>query len=611
MRQSISIFAVVGLTMLTTAGCQPSAKPQVADPAARRTTRTGEVVGFAESYGGQAWSGIPYAKAPIGSLRWHAPRRPDSWSGVRDALQPGSPCLQLTSPFGGIDGKEGEVVGSEDCLYLNVFSPRFGPEQVPRGRQALPVMVWIHGGGNSIGQGSFYNGGNLAVRENVIVVTFNYRLGPFGWFRNPALGAEDASPEDRSGNYGTLDIVRALEWVQTNIAGFGGDPNRVTVFGESAGGLNTYSMLLSPKAKGLFHRAIVESGGLWVESVTAAQNLVDDAEPGHAYSSSEIVLKLLIADGKAQDRAEAKKVLAAMTTAQVHGFLMAQPAARIFAQYDRQFAAGMLDMPRLFRDGVVLPQEAPLDALAGGRYNVVPVIVGTNRDENKLFLLGDPKVTRNYFWIIPRARDPRWYDLTAEYLAKMWKATGADQPAAAMTASGNERVFVYRFDWDEEPVILGSDMSQLLGAAHGFEIPFVFGHFDLGPRASRLFTEENLAGRETLSSQMMSYWAQLAYEGAPGSGRKGDLTAWNPWSNQQGAPRFLILDTPAGGGLRADDQSLTREAVLAAVDADPRLVDQKERCRIFAELTTRSHSLTPAEYAQRCPGIPLSEDPWS
>ena len=142
--------------------------------------------------------------------------------------------------------KAGEPMGSEDCLYLNVYAPQFAQTAVPAGEARLPVMVWIHGGGNTIGEAGFYDGGNLAVTHRVIVVTTNYRLGPFGWFRHAALNGEGTSDLDHSGNFGTLDLIRALQWVQENISAFGGDPGNVTIFGESAGGTNVFTLLLSP-----------------------------------------------------------------------------------------------------------------------------------------------------------------------------------------------------------------------------------------------------------------------------------------------------------------------------------------------------------------------------
>ncbi|HYD50504.1 MAG TPA: carboxylesterase family protein [Terriglobales bacterium] len=599
----------LALGLVTIAGCRgATSERQVADDTSERQLRSGTVVGFAGDYGSHTWLGIPYAQAPVEGLRWRAPRPPKPWQGRREALALGSPCVQIASPFGGVDGDEGDIVGSEDCLYLNVYAPRLSAEQLPRGGKALPVMVWIHGGGNTIGQGGFYNGGNLAVSQNVIVVTFNYRLGPFGWFRHAALRGEGTSADDRSGNFGTLDIVRALEWVHANASAFGGDPNRVTIFGESAGGVNVFSMLVSPKAKGLFHRAIVQSGGPWTDSAEAGENFADDTPAGHAYSSNELLLKMLIADDKAGDRAAAKAALTRMSPLQVHQYLHDQSGEKILGRYEEQFASGLIEMPKLFREGTVIPREEPMELFArGSGYNQVPVMIGTNRDENKLFMFADRELVRNYFGILPRLRDPEWYDLSAEYLAKMWRATGADQPATILSANGAPAVFNYRFDWDEEPTILGADLGEMLGAAHAFEIPFIFGHFDLGAEANQIFTEDNLAGREWLSQRMMSYWAEFAYSGDPGRGRDGELPQWPKWAGNTAT--FVVFDTDAGGGVRTTSGLLTKATVIAAVDNDPRLSDQRQRCRIFQALTTKSRALTPEEYVtagrQGCAEYPL------
>ena len=184
--------------------------------------------------------------------------------------------------------REGTPVGSEDCLYLNIYAPRFTDTDVPKDAARLPVMLWIHGGGNTIGEAGFYNGGNLAAQQRVIVITTNYRLGPFGWFRHAATRNDGANELDRSGNFGTLDLVRALQWIRENAAAFGGDPNNVTIFGESAGGTNVFSLLLSPPARGLFHRAIVESGGMQMSGNTVWPTVCDTITGGDASVRSEI-----------------------------------------------------------------------------------------------------------------------------------------------------------------------------------------------------------------------------------------------------------------------------------------------------------------------------------
>lgn len=594
-------------------------KPEVhtADAASKRTTRQGDVVGFVGEYGSDVWLGIPFAKPPVGDLRWRAPQAPEPWAGVRDAVAAGSPCPQYAGIFAGVNrGKPGEPVGSEDCLYLNVYAPRFPGNQVPSGTARLPVMVWIHGGGNTIGEAAFYNGGNLAVTHKVVVVAINYRLGPFGWFRNAALRGDGTNELDQSGNFGTLDLIRALEWVQENAAAFGGDPNNVTIFGESAGGTNVYSLLLSPKARGLFQRAVVESGGFFFRPTGEAENFADASEPGDPSSSNEAVLRLLMKDG-ATDRTAAKAKLTSMSTADAARYLRGKSTVDILGAYTPQPGAGMISMPLVFRDGVVLPSGDPVEQFArADTYNAVPVILGTNRDENKLFMMNDPKWVNRYLWVFYRVRDENHYNRSAEYLAKWWKATGVDESATAMRAAQGPTVFAYRFDWDEEPSILGSDFSMLLGAAHAFEIPFVFGHFDLGARASAMFTKDNEPGRKALSAQMMSYWAEFAYKGSPGRGRGSDLPEWSAWNNEDVAtPKFMVLDSPAGGGARMSNESLTRAKVLAAVDGDPRLPTQRDKCLIYHDLAERSRGFTKADYvtagSKGCKEFPFDTYPWA
>jgi len=599
-------------------GCTHKEQPHpTPDPSTRRTTQSGDVIGTEARYNSHAWLGIPYAAPPVGTLRWRAPQPPAAWTGTRQALTFGSPCTQYTSPFAGVAGKRAnEPAGSEDCLFLNIWTPRFASGRPPSGAARLPVMVWIHGGGNTIGEGGFYNGGNLAATYSLVVVTLNYRLGPFGWLRHAALRGDATDDAERSGNFGTLDLIRALEWVRDNIAAFGGDPGNVTIFGESAGGTNVNSLLLSPRAHGLFQRAIVESGGLFMSDVTSAENFTDDAPPGDPNSSNEMLLRLMISDGSATDRAAAKTRLAAMPTAEVQRYLRGKTNVEILTAYTPMPGAGMVHMPLVFREGVVVPDAEPMQLLThAGGYNDVPVILGTNRDENKLFMFADPATVRRILWIIPRLRDARQYSLTAEYMAKMWKANGADEPATAMRATQGPSVYVYRFDWDEEPTILGADLSVMLGAAHGFEIPFVFGHFDLGREGNQIFTTNNQPGRELLSAEMMSYWAQFAYTGAPGRGRNSAALEWTPWSNDgPSSPKFMVLDTPAAGGPHMSSDAVTQASVIAAVDDDVRLPTQRDKCKIFHALAAWSRGFTKKDYPtagrKGCAEYPFDKYPW-
>jgi len=584
-----------GVAFAVACAGKPEPKPaSVAHAASLRTPPAGPVVGFVGEYGSHAWLGIPYAKPPVGALRWRAPEPLPAWQATREALAFGSLCTQFASALGGDDSvAPGTPVGSEDCLFLNVYAPRIDASSVPKGGDRLPVMMWIHGGGNTIGAASFYDGGNLAARENVVVVTVNYRLGPFGWFHHAALGA-GASEAEKSGNFATLDLVRALGWVHDNIAAFGGDPGNVTVFGESAGGQNTVQMLLTPLARGLFQRAIVESGGTWTATVAESENYTDAAEPGHKNSSREVALRLL-APGAARDAA--KQQVAALSDAEIARRLRDVPAKALLTSYSGG-PLGMIDMPRAIRDGAVLPSEP-----FATRFSVaddvapVPVVFGTNRDENKLFMFLNPKYVRRWFGVFPQVLDRESYLVTAEYQSRSWKASGADELAMALTGAGRRDVFVYRWDWHEEPSVLGSDLGELVGAAHGLEIPFVFGHWQLGRRGNFLFGEKSLAGRQALSAAMMSYWTEFARTGAPGRGQKGDLPLWSAWDPSDAGDKFIVLDTEAGGGVRMARDVQTNAALLASMQSDPRLADTKLRCAVLDALVAWSPALDAKDYA--------------
>lgn len=601
------------LVALVAGACARGAAPApTADPSSARRPPAGPVIGFAGEAGEHAWLGIPFAQPPTGERRWRAPRPLPPWTDARAALAFGSPCPQYASPLGGVPGKEGTTAGDEDCLYLNVFAPRFAGGDVPAGAQRLPVMLWIHGGGNSIGEAGFYRPGKLAADERVIVVTTNYRLGPLGWLRHAAL-RDGASPAEQSGNFATLDLIAALQWIHDNIAAFGGNPDNVTVFGESAGGMNTYTLLLAPQAKGLFHRAISQSGGLWMSTPVAAEHFTDDAEPGDAHSSNEVLLTLLRRDGAASDRATAKAKLAAMSAAEIAAYLRGKSAADLLAAYTPFPGNGMLDMPKVFRDGTVLPAEEPLARFASADgWNRVPVILGTNRDENRLFMFGDPRWVRRWFWILPRLTNEPLYVLTSEYLARNWKASGADMPAAAMRGTGDD-VWVYRFDWDEQPRVLGADLSVMLGAAHGLEIPFVFGHFDLGPQGNVMWTDANRPGREQLSAAMMGYWAEFARTGKPGHGGNDAGVEWLAWdASSPTAPKYLVLDTDAGGGIRMSADAVTVDRLHAELSSDPRLATPRDRCTVWHELANWGRGVSRAEYdaLAECREYPFDQYPW-
>lgn len=601
MKKLAIVLAIVAAAVVAWSALRPfsePAPPPVRDDATRTATSSGDVVGFRSANGTHAWLGIPYAAAPVAELRWRAPQPPETWRGVREALQRGGRCPQKVSPLAGAEADAAAgVAGSEDCLYLNVWAPADA--------DGLPVMLWIHGGGNTIGSGDTYVGANLAAAERVVVVTINYRLGPFGWFAHPALATGD--PRDDSGNFGTLDVVRALEWTRDNIAAFGGDPGNVTVFGESAGAYDTLAMMASPLAAGLFHKAISQSGGFRATPMQRAR--APESAGGHPYSASEIVNRLLVADGVVADRRAAWARQQDMDDAELARYLRARSPAEILALWpDNGF--GMIDAPANFGDGHVLPAMSAEQIFSNpDNHNMVPVILGTNRDEPALFMAQSPEYVERFLWIFPRLKDEQDYLRHVRYGAMAWKARGVDELAEYMTAAGNRQVYAYRFDWDELGSMLGYDLSKALGAAHFLEVPFVFGDFDGFPLA---YLFEGSDGKDALSRSMMAYWGGFARHGDPGSGSDGRQPHWSAWG--ENGSTTILLDTASDGGIRMTDHKVTRQSVVEAIATDPDIPDQAERCDLYATTFGFSGDFDPEEYrslgAEGCagvdPGLPVS-----
>ena len=577
-------------------------------PATARTLREGRVIGGEARHGGHAWLGLPFAAPPVGALRWRAPEPAPPWSGTREALTFGPSCPQYATPIGGdSSARIGELVGNEDCLTLSVWAPTFRADAVPKDKARLPVMLWIHGGGNSVGTERVYDGSELATANRVLVVAIQYRLGPLGFLRHRSLRAEARSPAEASGNFGLLDQIRALEWVRDDIEAFGGDPSNITIFGESAGGEDVYALLLAPQAKGLFARAIVESGGLSRTTPAEAEAFEDETPPGDRNSSNEILARLLVREGRAKDHAQAEAQLSKAAAPEVARLLRAQSPAELFSLYRTRHELGLIAMPLVFDDGAMLPPAPWTDAFAQGRWNRVPLLVGTNHDEAKLFLFFDARLVRRYFGLIPRVLDWQRYQGAADLFARAWRAMAVDDPARAISHGGWKELYSYRFDWRGEPTLAGSDLSRMLGAAHGLEIPFVFGRFDLGSQSRLLFSPKGRASREELSRQMRSYWTELAATGSPGRGQKGDLPEWPRRSEAD--PASLILDVPSADGLRISRRVETSTKVIADVLTDPRLPTALEKCALLRGLSGWTHAIDRADYPRVGGGL-CAKIPW-
>ena len=443
---------------------------------------SGPVSGTVGDDGVDSYLGIPYAAAPVGALRWEPPQPVVAWTQPRQAVAFGPACPQ-TGPL--------EAGSSEDCLSLNVWTPARAPGA------GLPVMVWLHGGGFTFGASSQpeYDGRNLA-HQGVVVVTVNYRLGPLGYLAHPKLAAGASGV---SGNFGLLDQIEALKWVRRNIAAFGGDPGRVTLFGQSAGSRSVSLLTLSPLAAGLFHRAIAQSGGpiIGSEYLTPAFN-----------GDQENVSRM----GQ-----ELSARLGCDTAPDELACLRAKSAQAVLVAADCRtniFEDGLFFAPVF--DGRVLPRD-PAAAYREGRQQPVPMIVGSTGNEGTTYLRGERDLTLGKYATFLTAR---FGARTAEALALFPAATDADvaraidacitvatnaQPARYVArALERARTPAYLYRFTRKP---DTARARELGAFHGVDLAYVFGNMPAGDG----YTD---ADRE-LSRQVMAYWVHFAETGDP------------------------------------------------------------------------------------------------
>ncbi|MEM9176140.1 MAG: carboxylesterase family protein, partial [Myxococcota bacterium] len=376
--------------------------------------------------------------------------------------------------------------------------------------------------------------------------------------------------------------------------------------------LNVYSMLVSPLAEGLFHAAIAQSGSPTSMTRDEADHYTDDPEaPGLPGSSSELLIALLQKAGRAADRDSAKAAAAEMALADVEAFLRGHSAEALLQPFVDAMDGENLPMyivPNIFQDGHVVSEGEPIDLFAKpGAYNAVPFIAGTNREETKLFVAFDSPYVDTTFGLPSGFSNLRMYDVEGEYGGLVWRAMGADEPLAALRRTQGANVWGYRFDWDEEPEVLGTDLSKLLGAAHAIELLFVF-DTDLG-FANRFVFEDRESARR-LSAQMRSYWANFAYTYDPGTGTDGDLPAWAPWGLGKDDPKYIVFDTEQDDGLRMETDQIDQAWVVARALTDPRMLSDEERCSVFTNMVQWSEALTMEGYTKigggMCAPFPIS-----
>jgi para-nitrobenzyl esterase len=565
---SVRIVLFIGAAfLLSLSGCSgvkgvtaPDAGQSKAKAVAvERETAEGIVAGLENAdTNTNSWKAIPYAKPPVGALRWRAPQPPEKRSAPLNADKFCQICPQY------IDHDRNPVtaqvvLGNEDCLYLNIWSPKNATGK-------LPVFFWIHGGGNSIQLPllSMQDGGILAARGNMVVITVNYRLGPMGFLSHPALKTGDAAAD--SGNFAILDLIQALKWVQANISNFGGDPGNVTIAGESAGGQNVYCLVSSPVAKGLFHRAISESGVIRPST----------PQRGEAHING-ILAKMMVKEGNAADEKAAMAALAGMPARDVEAYLRSKKPQDFLEMYPEGKTVGMIQFPTAFGDGNVLPVDF-YEALTSGNYNKVPMILGTNKEEVKLFIRNLPLFAGS-LQDGSLLKDPakmELYNLAAKYQSDAWKVMAVDEPARIMRDNdGQPFIFTYQFLWGaggSANNVIASPLNFMLGSCHAMEIDFVFGT-QKASLGAYVFSDKNKPGRVALSNAMMDYWSQFALTGNPNRDKSG-LPKWAPWSNIQGFPKTLLLDADLEKAkITMTRSDLTQPMIEEALKAESR---QKE-----------------------------------
>ncbi|HEX2559372.1 carboxylesterase/lipase family protein [Phenylobacterium sp.] len=455
MRRAIAFIAGIAALALGTAACAEAPVVRV---------ESGELVGEATERA-RIFRNVPYAAPPVGPLRWRPPQRPLGWQGRRDATKNGPSCPQRMNANGKPNGGGANGPTSEDCLQLNVFAPL-------KAKKA-PVMVWIHGGSHTTGAGWVYDGQNFA-RDGVVVVSINYRLGPLGYFAHPAL-TKAAGAAEPLGSYGLMDQIAALEWVKRNIAAFGGDPGNVTVFGESAGGMSILHLLATPKAKGLFHKAVVQSGLGWFqpEGLTKAE------------SEGAAVAEKLGLSG------------AAATPEQ----LRAAPADELIAKGGGSYGP--------FPDGRLL-KETPTQAFAAGREIDVPLIIGWNSGEDSLMgpRVPDPAAAAARF---PAAQSPAYADESAAGGERLPRTAftdavfGAPARWVAAQAADGKPAWLYHFSY-----VGGRFRPAMTTAAHAAEIQYVFEYWGRRTPESAI-TDEDRA----MAKLVHGCWVAFAKTGAP------------------------------------------------------------------------------------------------
>jgi para-nitrobenzyl esterase len=524
-------------------------------------TSSGSIQGYAKNKVIN-FDDIPYAIPPVGLLRWKAPRELIAKNNII-YKKDGNHCVQEPSSMGGAPGLD-ILTGTEDCLYLDIKAPKQSSTEL------LPVMFWIHGGGNTSGLKDIYNFSTMVNRHDVIVVTINYRLGAFGWFTHPAI-QDQHEGIDKTSNFATLDIIEALKWVKNNIESFGGDPNNITIFGESAGGHNVLSLIVAPQAMGLFHKAISQSGYTTSVSKKHAHITYID-NPIFNHTSNEVVKRLIPNSEKISSR-ELNKALYSLT------------AKEFFSEYSDK---SNLEVPLLTNDGIVIPKVGLEKALKDSKYvKNVPFMAGSNRDEVKLWIAAAEYFVELDFSAIgsilgiPRVKlkNEDSFEAFNYYRSEAWKIRGVIEPITSLNIAGNLNTYAYRYDWDDHRRFFIADFKKLIGASHGTEIPLITGNNDIVGGYGFLIYPSGPSKR-FLSKNMMLLWSNFAKNGVPGVSTNG--IEWLSYNSLE-ETNFLILDNKRN--MKIANLYSSYKELVEQLNYDAR-VNELERCVILYQMGT-------------------------
>lgn len=471
-------------------------------------TQNGSIEGVKATRDTTAFLGIPYAQAPIGNLRWKAPRALDTWSGIKKAQKMKSSCPQVGNFFANVPSEKfGFPVGNEDCLYLNVWKPQMATRK-------LPVVFWIHGGSNFKGTASdpIYDGSFVSASSEVVFVSINYRLGLLGAFSDSIL---EGSEMDRSGNFTTLDLLAGLKWVHENIENFGGNSHNVTIMGQSAGCMNVWGLLQTPLAKNLFHKAVCSAGmpNLYPKFLAEER-------------SQDFINQLIVNAGFAKDKDHAEIFYKTKSRKWKREFLYS------LSSDDLVRAQTYIVPLQHITDGKVFPESLLGTTL--GHYNQVPLILGSTVDEGTYIVGGSllkPSPQELWKWIQNSSTDLTEKDFV-ENPKEFHAITCAGSNAIHLTQNNMElilrahqkEIYRYSFAWKETP----SPWKEIFGSVHGMDAIFYLGNFvtDKENFSRFAWTPENKSSRESLRDKMSVYFKGFFSTGDPNAYLRDDQRKW-------------------------------------------------------------------------------------